>query len=111
MILYGGPATGKDSITAALSTIDTRFRLFERLKVGPGRTRGYRMTTPEVLADLEASGDAIWANERYGARYVIDRPGLLEMFTAGLIPVVHAGQTGVIPAIREALPNTRWMVV
>ncbi|MEV4153679.1 AAA family ATPase [Nocardia salmonicida] len=111
VILYGAPATGKDTITSELSQLDSRYRLFQRLKSGPGRTVGYRMIDDVALDHLRQAGDLVWSNERYGARYAIDRPGLASLVTAGLIPVVHAGQPEVIDAVRTALPEVEWTVV
>lgn len=111
VILYGAPAAGKDTVTAALTGANHQFRLFERLKAGPGRTTGYRMTTPEKLDRLAASSEIIWENSRYDARYAIDRPQLMAVLESGAIPVVHAGQLEVVDAVREATPDTRWIVV
>ncbi|WP_194826862.1 AAA family ATPase [Nocardia sp. XZ_19_231] len=111
IILYGAPATGKDTVTEALSGIDPRYRLFERLKSGPGRTAGYRMTDAHEFDRLEKADLLVWVNARYGARYAIDRPALDRLVAAGLIPVVHAGQPEVIDAVRTAMPTVRWTVV
>lgn len=111
LILYGPPAAGKDTITAALSAEDPHIRLFERLKAGPGRRTGYRMTTPEQLDSLSRSGGIIWENSRYGARYAIDRPTLMDMMAAGLIPIIHAGQPEVISAVQSATPDDEWVIV
>ncbi|MGW5318932.1 kinase [Nocardia thailandica] len=111
LVLYGAPATGKDTITAALNQRSERFRLFERLKVGGGRNVGYRMTDTAELDRLENTGQLIWVNERYGARYAIDRPGLAQILSDGYVPVVHAGQPGVIKALRASMPEVRWIVV
>lgn len=45
VMLYGPPAAGKDTVTEALIRLDRSYRLYQRLKVGAGRTDGYRMTT------------------------------------------------------------------
>ncbi|WP_063004654.1 hypothetical protein [Nocardia salmonicida] len=111
LILYGAPATGKDTVTAALSRLDPRYRLFERLKSGTGRTVGYRMTDDAELDHLEEVGLLVWANTRYGARYAIDRPGLDELIASDVIPVIHAGQPQVIDAVRDARPDVEWTVV
>ncbi|MGK5446376.1 phosphotransferase-like protein [Streptomyces radiopugnans] len=92
ILLYGPPAAGKDTITAALTELDARYAPFTRLKIGSGKTRGYRMGTPEQLADLEARGDVIYRNDRYGNIYVVDRPGLDQAMEGGRTPVVHLGQ-------------------
>ncbi|TQS03808.1 guanylate kinase, partial [Microbispora hainanensis] len=41
VVLYGPPASGKNTITAAMHRHDPRFRLLPKLKVGAGRADGY----------------------------------------------------------------------
>jgi guanylate kinase len=103
VILYGPPAAGKDTVTQELATLDSRYRLFARLKVGAGKTAGYRMGTREQLHELEAAGDVVYANSRYGNTYVIDRPGLHAAFAAG-VPVVHLGQVDGVRALVDSYP-------
>ncbi|MFH8558932.1 guanylate kinase [Streptomyces celluloflavus] len=109
VILYGPPAAGKDSITAALAKADRRYAQFTRLKVGSGKSDGYRMGTPEQIQNLEAAGDVVYRNERYGNTYVIDRPGLADAFTGG-VPIVHLGQ---VAGIQELLVgfSANWLTV
>ncbi|MDR7279812.1 kinase [Catenuloplanes atrovinosus] len=109
IILYGPPASGKDTITHALAELDPTISLFRRLKAGPGRTGTYRMTTEPDIDRLRATGDIIWENRRYDAVYVIDRPGLTDALTTG-IPVVHLGQLPAIDALTKATPDTHWTV-
>ncbi|SHN34699.1 phosphotransferase-like protein [Actinacidiphila paucisporea] len=103
VILYGPPAAGKDTVTRELVALAPRYRQFARLKVGAGKTTGYRMGTPEQLHGLEAVGDVVYTNSRYGNTYVIDRPGLDESFAAG-VPVVHLGQVDGIRALVDGYP-------
>jgi guanylate kinase len=110
VLLYGPPAAGKDTITAALVALDGRYVPFTRLKVGGGKTSGYRMGTPEQLADLEAHDDVIYRNERYGNVYVVDRPGLEEVTGGGGIPVVHLGQMAGVQVVGDGFP-ARWACV
>lgn len=110
VILYGPPAAGKDTVTRALTQLDGRYALFQRFKVGSGKTAGYRMGSAQQLAALEAGGGVIYANARYGNTYVVDRPGLDEMFSAGLIPVLHLGQIEGVRAVTEAYA-ARWTTV
>jgi len=109
VVVYGPPASGKDTITAALTALDPRFQQFARLKVGAGRSAGYRMGTAEQLAQLEATGDVVYANSRYRSTYVIDRPGLADAFAAG-VPVVHLGQVDGVRALLEGYP-AGWITV
>jgi guanylate kinase len=103
VILYGPPAAGKDTVTAALSELDARYGQFARLKVGAGKSSGYRMGSAEQLARLEAAGDVVYANSRYGNTYAIDRPGLDGAFASG-VPVVHLGQIDGIRALVDGYP-------
>ncbi|MEV8435085.1 phosphotransferase-like protein [Streptomyces chartreusis] len=109
VILYGPPASGKDTVTTALSELDSKYAQFARLKIGSGKSAGYRMGTAEQLRELEAAGDVVYANARYGNRYAIDRPGVDDAFTAG-VPVVHLGQVAGIRALIDGYPAD-WSVV
>ncbi|MEU3602259.1 guanylate kinase [Streptomyces sp. NPDC006798] len=103
VILYGPPASGKDTVTAALSDLDPTYAQFARLKVGSGKSDGYRMGTPEQLDELEVAGAIVYANRRYGNTYVIDAPGLDAAFAAG-VPVVHLGQVDGVRALVDGYP-------
>ncbi|AEY94202.1 putative guanylate kinase (plasmid) [Streptomyces hygroscopicus subsp. jinggangensis 5008] len=109
VILYGPPASGKDTVTTALSELDSKYAQFARLKVGTGKSAGYRMGTAEHLEELEAAGNIVYANARYGNTYAIDRPGVEAAFAAG-VPVVHLGQ---VDGIRALVGGYRadWSVV
>ncbi|KIF72759.1 guanylate kinase [Streptomyces sp. 150FB] len=109
VILYGPPAAGKDTITTALIELNSKYAQFARLKVGAGKSTGYRMGTPEHLLVLEAAGDVVYANARYGNTYIIDRPGLAEAAALG-VPVVHLGQVDGICALVNGYPSD-WIVV
>jgi guanylate kinase len=110
VILYGPPASGKDTVTEALAARDESFVLYERLKVGPGRTAGYRMATEQQITAMRSAGDIAWENSRYGARYVIDAPSLRNALESN-IPVVHLGQAEAVAAIQAATAPARWLVV
>lgn len=92
VILYGPPGSGKDTITAELSSLRPEFTLFQRLKAGPGRTTGYRLTTTAHIEDLADAGELLYRNARYGAEYAIDRAEIAALTKAGRIPVLHMGQ-------------------
>ncbi|PXY23713.1 kinase [Prauserella coralliicola] len=111
VIFYGPPAAGKDTVTAALTEICSGYRLFPRLKAGPGRTAGYRMTTPEAIDQLRRDGAVVWENSRYDSTYVVDRPHLEQMLSAGVVPVVHLGQLPGVDAVASAVPGARWLRV
>ncbi|WP_331739620.1 guanylate kinase (plasmid) [Streptomyces goshikiensis] len=109
VIVYGPPASGKDTVTAALTELHSKYAQFTRLKVGTGKSAGYRMGTAEQLQELEAAGDVIYANTRYGNTYIIDVPGLDDTFACG-VPVVHLGQVDGIRALVDGYAAD-WSVV
>ncbi|MEV6432968.1 hypothetical protein [Nocardia sp. NPDC051463] len=111
IVMYGPPAAGKDTVTSALAEADPKFRHYQRLKVGPGRAAGYRIGSADDLAQLVAAGDVIYANQRYGATYVIDRSELAALLDAGDTPVLHVGQPEAIDALLTAVPTVRWVIV
>ncbi|MQS17869.1 HAD-IA family hydrolase [Streptomyces kaniharaensis] len=109
VLLYGPPATGKDTITQALSRLDPNFQLFSRLKAGPGRSAGYRMATQEQLEELRRAGAVVYENARYDSTYVTDRPGLDDAFAAG-VPVMHLGQVDGVQAVLSGYAGD-WLTV
>lgn len=110
VILYGPPAAGKDAVTEALVELDENYCFYQRLKVGAGRTSGYRMTTLEHIDALRRAGDVIWENRRYDALYVVDRASLVELLNV-CVPVLHLGQIQAVQAVTEAMPGTQWVIV
>lgn len=110
IILYGPPASGKDTITAELRKLDPSYVLYRRLKAGPGKRDGYRMTTESEIDALRAAGEIVWENHRYGSTYVVDRSALMRQL-AESVPVVHLGQEQAVYAITATTPTVRWFVV
>jgi guanylate kinase len=108
IILYGPPASGKDTITAELTKLDPRIRLFHRLKVGSGNTAPYRMITRDELDQRRAADDIVWENDAYGNTYAVDRSGLAAAL-AEEIPVVHLGQPEAVRAVASVIINDRWV--
>lgn len=100
IVLYGPPASGKDTVTTALHRLDSEYVHFQRLKAGRGRQDGYRITTVRELDRLASTDQLIWENEAYGARYAIDRRGLTAA-ARDRTPVVHVGQPEAVEALRE----------
>lgn len=89
LVLFGPPASGKDTVTQVLSRVHPRFRLFEKLKLGTGRSAGYRMATEEDLRAIQSSGGLLSEVKRYGNSYFIDQKELDRLEHEGFIPVVH----------------------
>jgi len=101
IVLYGAPASGKDTVTQALTELDHRYVHYQRLKAGGGRTAGYRPCTVEQIKDLRDRDLILYENVRYDSRYAIDRPALDALFARDLIPVVHLGQLDGVHAVRR----------
>jgi len=109
VILYGPPASGKDTITGELARIDPVYAHFRKLKVGGGRSKGYRLISADEANELRRRGLVLYENERYGNRYIVDRPSLDALFAAGRVPIVHMGQVAGVHALRR-YPAT-WLSV
>ncbi|MGE6955015.1 hypothetical protein [Staphylococcus capitis] len=110
VILYGPPAAGKDTVTAALATLDAKYRPFPRLKLGGGRTFGYRIASDAQIAELRNRDQIIWENSRYDAAYFVDRAFLWSELNSG-VPVLHLGQSAAIKAVRGAFNEVVWLCV
>ncbi|MDU8996217.1 guanylate kinase [Streptomyces mirabilis] len=109
VVLYGPPGSGKDTITSELTRLRANFALFERLKAGPGRTTGYRLTTVDRIEELSRAGELLYRNARYDAEYAIDRRGVAALVDDGRIPVLHMGQ--VVGASAVAAFPLHWIRV
>lgn len=99
IILYGPPASGKDTITTELIRQDPCFVVHRRMKVGSGNTTGYRLgTLPELEAFREA-GQVLYENARYGNIYAFITSQLEQDLMSG-IPVLHVGQLAGVRALK-----------
>ncbi|MER7001693.1 kinase [Dactylosporangium sp. NPDC000555] len=96
-------------MTAELLRLDERYVAYQRLKVGGGRAHGYRFVTAEQFDQLEAAGEILYSNRRYGNVYGVDRASLASVAEAGGIPVLHLGQVDALTAV-EAFPAS-WVRV
>lgn len=108
-ILYGPPASGKNTVTAELCTLSGAYTYFEKLKVGGARASGYRPMAQDHLADLRNRGLIIHEVVRYGSNYAVDSIQLDKLFKDRRIPIVHMGQIAGIDALRQYRP--RWLDV
>ena len=109
IVLYGPPASGKDTITRELTQFDPRYMQFRRLKIGASNSHGYRSASMAQLDRLRAEDQVLYENERYGNTYVVDRPHLLEMLDAGQTPVIHLGQLAGVRAVTTV--PAQWVTV
>ncbi|TKK88129.1 guanylate kinase [Herbidospora galbida] len=110
IILYGPPASGKDTITAALSRIDGRFTYLRKLKVGGGRSVGYQHVSLEQLDELRGEGRLAVETHRYGNVYAVDQADVTAMLTARATPVVHMGNIPDVRALSASDPETWFRV-
>lgn len=104
VILYGPPASGKDTITGELAELDERFTLVPKLKAGTGRSTGYRMVTAAELETLRGMGRLVVETSRYGNVYAVDRHDIEAMTKAGRVPVVHMGNVADLQRLRLSVP-------
>ncbi|TDD07130.1 guanylate kinase [Nonomuraea deserti] len=108
IVLYGPPASGKTSITVALSEVDPRFTLVRKLKAGNRRGTEYEFVSSQKLARYRAAGRLLVESHRYGNTYAIDRDHVDQLTAAGQVPIVHLGT---IADIRRLVQHAAWLVV
>ncbi|WP_219500135.1 guanylate kinase [Nonomuraea ceibae] len=107
VVLYGPPASGKSTVTAALTVLDPRFVLLRKLKAGDRRGSEYEFISAERMAELRNAGRLLVETQRYGNTYAVDRYQVERMTTAGQIPIVHMGNIPDIHRLNDAGP---WLV-
>ncbi|GLW12011.1 hypothetical protein Misp01_71390 [Microtetraspora sp. NBRC 13810] len=105
IVLYGPPASGKDTVTAALTRLDARFVLLPKLKVGTGRADGYEFVSAEHLDELRDAGRLVAETHRYGNVYAIDRQTIEDRHAAGYVPVVHMGNVSDLRQLVGKVPD------
>src|SRR5215217_1345523 len=89
IILYGPPASGKNTVTEALQTLETNIEPFQRVKAGPGRTQGYRMMSQENISTWRDQVTILWENSRYNAVYITELEEIQRILEAHRIPVIQ----------------------
>jgi|SRR5215217_7956687 len=110
IILYGPPASGKNTVTEALQTLETNIEPFQRVKAGPGRTQGYRMMSQENISTWRDQVTILWENSRYNAVYITELEEIQRILEAHRIPVIHVGQTQAIEKLKGAV-QVNWTVI
>lgn len=107
-MLYGPPASGKSTVTAALTVLDPRFVLLRKLKAGTRHGSEYEFVSFERLAELRAAGRLLVESHRYGNAYAVDRHQVEQIAETGQVPVVHMGT---IRDVHRLVDGGRWLVV
>jgi guanylate kinase len=108
VVLYGPPASGKSTVTAALTALDPRFVLLRKLKAGTWRGGEYEFVSFEHLAELRAARRLLVETHRYGNAYAVDRHQVQQITDAGQVPIVHMGN---IPDVRRLITVEPWLPV
>ncbi|WP_411105550.1 guanylate kinase [Streptomyces sp. cmx-4-9] len=110
VVLLGPPTAGKDTVSVALADLDDRYGQLPKIKVGSGRTTGYRMADRVELDALRAAGRVVLETARYGNTYAVDRDDLDAMTRAGRVPVVHLGSVDHLRTFNSAVREP-WLSV
>ncbi|WP_412516227.1 guanylate kinase [Actinomadura madurae] len=104
VILYGPPTSGKDTVTAELARQDDRYTALPKLKVGTGRSAGYRPLTSTDLEKLRDADRLVVETRRYGNVYAIDRHDIAALLAADKVLIVHMGNVADLNRLRESVP-------
>ncbi|WP_326825828.1 guanylate kinase [Streptosporangium sp. NBC_01756] len=110
IVLYGPPASGKDTVTTALGRLDSRFVLLPKLKVGAGRAHGYEFVSAGHLDKLRDAGRLLVETRRYGNVYAVDRQSIEDRHAAGYVPVTHMGNIRDLRRLIGTVPDS-WLRV
>lgn len=100
IVLYGGPTTGKDSITSQLESVDRRFVLYKKIKVGTGRSTGYVMS-----AARPSGADIVSEVRRYENSYFVTWSTITNHLARHEVPVIHTSSMSEVELLRTALPR------
>jgi guanylate kinase len=104
IVLYGPPASGKSTVSVALSELDPRFVLVRKLKAGNRRGTEYDFVSVGELAELRAAGRLMVETQRYGNTYAIDRCHIDGLISAGQVPIIHLGNIADIRRLIQTAP-------
>ncbi|MGH3568096.1 MAG: hypothetical protein ACRDRH_19120 [Pseudonocardia sp.] len=111
LILYGPPASGKDTISQLVSRLDPRYVLFRKIKSGAGSTGTYRVISEGRLATMRAAGRVQQESRRYGNTYVVDKDQLDYFASAGRRPMLHMGDLPGVVQLKSYGRPARWQTV
>ena len=107
VVLFGPPASGKDTVTACMDAMYPDVALYEKLKTGAGRSLGYRFIDADELDQRRRSG-RLTSVVRYGNQYSVDHAELDAWELQGRIPVVH---TTDLDELGNLAARAGWLVV
>lgn len=98
------PASGKDTITLALTQKYPQFIHFKKHKSGNAPLKAsYNHVTQEEFFQEVKEGNFLQYNERYGNYYGIHKSYLKNVLESGKIPVIHFGKPSGFYKFREKL--------
>lgn len=111
MALYGPPASGRDAVTTELAALDSRFTLFERLRVSTDPKPGLGNISPADANARVARGQVLYERAQDGSRsrYIVDRAELDRLTSAALFPVLHLDEIGGVRAVM--IRSGQWLAV
>jgi guanylate kinase len=92
VVLFGAPAVGKDSVTAALEGRESGFAHFIKHKRGSASRHGYTVVSEGELQTMRDEGRIVSEVERYGATYAIERTRLNASLATGKHVLIHSAE-------------------
>jgi guanylate kinase len=94
ILLSGTPASGKDTLTKELCTIDKRFVHFKKHKIASGGKLDdtYYLVTKKEFDQMVENGEFLQYHYRYERGYGVSYKELFFLKEQGKIPIIHVGK-------------------
>ncbi len=101
ILLSGAPASGKSTLTLALSQRDPSFAFVRKVKDSTdGAISEYDIITPGEFDDMINRGELLQWNMRYGRRYGLPAKAVDAILQQGKFAIIHIGRYDALKVLR-----------
>jgi len=91
LLVAGPPASGKDTITEALTALDSKYVLFKKHRTGVDSAK-YNTLSAGDFEQMKNDGAFVQAHYRYGRGYGVCKETLRDLVDANKLPIIHTGK-------------------
>lgn len=94
ILLSGTPASGKDTLTNGLKSLDTRFVHFKKHKISSGGKLDdtYHLVSKDEFDEMAQNGKFVQYHYRYDRGYGVSESELKLLKEINKIPIIHVGK-------------------